>query len=456
MKKLIAANIVAAFCATNAHAFGIGDIVNIGIQAGGELVRAAGGKAVDAIKESMRDPEAEARKKEEQERKLAEQMQKQIDEIEATPNLRPIDRERLVLALKKQYAASKEMQAFIERAEAQQKAERDKVLTLGGFAGAVGRAALNTPSVAMAQADIMTKDPVWRAEQRMRNEAVFAQADAQVASGIQQAKSRAVLAQADLIQKSGINEAGTKAVMNTADAMTRAGVTKQEIETVAEAAASAKEAAPQGVTAPADAGQTRIDAAEAGSAAVSASSKDAFVPDLGRRLYVEFVGSPTETAHIRNRLQAMGHTLAASREEAEVVYLVEGEYTIPETKRYEGVTMNLGELLNAPDKPILAPEKKLSGTLASGVSKFMLVMASAQGQNVPVNALPKEGVYPQEVLLVIARQPKNGKKTRFSVVKSVESADLVGAKLAAQARDDLYAALGLTEPGAGLPENAKK
>src|SRR5690606_26544438 len=114
---------------------------------------------------------------------------------------------------------------------------------------------------------------------------------------------------------------------------------------------------------------------------VSASSKDAFMPDLGRRLYVEFVGSPTETAHLRNRLQAMGHTLAASREEAEVVYLVEGEYAIPETKRYEGVTMNLGELLNAPDKPIPAPEKKLSGTLASGVSKFMLVMASAQDQN---------------------------------------------------------------------------
>ena len=62
MKKLIAANIVAAFCATNAHAFGIGDIVNIGIQAGGELVRAAGGKAVDAIKESMRDPEGCSRR----------------------------------------------------------------------------------------------------------------------------------------------------------------------------------------------------------------------------------------------------------------------------------------------------------------------------------------------------------------------------------------------------------
>lgn len=106
-KKLIAITIAGLFPTAMAHAFGVGDLVSIGVQAGSEIVRAAGSKAVDTIKDSMRDPEAEAREKEEQERKLAEQMQKQIDEIEAMPNLRPIDRERLVLKLKQTWQASK-------------------------------------------------------------------------------------------------------------------------------------------------------------------------------------------------------------------------------------------------------------------------------------------------------------------------------------------------------------
>ncbi|MCX8013991.1 MAG: hypothetical protein N3A02_06845, partial [Rectinema sp.] len=124
----------------NAQAFGLADIVGAGIRLGGELVGAAAGKAVDAVKESMRDPEEEARKKAEEERKLAEQLQKQIDKIEATPNLRPIDREKLVLQMKESYQAVKEMQAFIEKAEARQRAERDKIFTAEGFLGAVGSA----------------------------------------------------------------------------------------------------------------------------------------------------------------------------------------------------------------------------------------------------------------------------------------------------------------------------
>lgn len=438
MKKLIAAGIAGMLGAANAHAFGLGDLVNIGIQAGGELVRAAGGKAVDAIKESMRDPEAEAREKAEKERQIAEAFQKQVSEIEAQPGLRPIDRERLILTLRKQQQWAKQMQAFAEQAEARQKAERDKIFTASGFLGVVGNAALNTPSVALAQADAMTRNPVWRAEQRARNEAVFAQAD--------------------LLQKSGINEAGTKAVMDTAEAMAKAGVTRQGIETVSEVAANAKDAVQQVAAVPVEAGQTIPGTADPGSGAI-ASPKDAFMPDLGRKLYVEFVGSNAETELLRNRLQAMGHTLVASREEAEVVYLVEGEYVVPETKRYAGITLNLGELLDAPDKPIPAPEKKLSGMLASGVSKFLLAAAGAQGQNIPASADQKEGVFRQEALLVIARQPKNSKETRFSVFKSGESADLVGAKMAAQARDELYAALGIAEDGAGkkdLPQNVQQ
>jgi preprotein translocase subunit YajC len=455
-KQLVATSIIAVFSATNAHAFGLGDIVSIGIQTGTKVIGAAVDAGVDKVKESMRDPEAEAREKAEQKRKLAEAFQKQADEIEAMPNLRPLDREKMILILRNQQKWAQQMQSFAAEAEARQKAERDKIFTASGFLGVVGKAALNTPSMAVARADAMTKDPVWRAEQRMRNEAVFAQADAQVAAGIPQAKSRVVLAQADMLQKSGINEAGTKAVMNTADAMTEAHITKQDLGTVAGAAANAKEDASRGTTATADAGQTQSEAVDAGAAAASASPKDAFTPDLGRKLYVEFVGSPSETEKLKTRLRAMGHTLVESKDEAEVVYLMEGEYSIQENRLHDGVTLSIGDLLETPDKPIPTPKKKLTGTLSLGLSKLMLGVAAAQGAQVPNGAIPQEGVYPQESLLVIARQPKGGKETRFHVLKHIESEILDGAGLAKTSRDELYAALGMSEQAASSSPQASK
>lgn len=442
MKKLIAANIVAAFCATNAHAFGIGDIVNIGIQAGGELVRAAGGKAVDAIKESMRDPEAEARKKEEQERKLAEQMQKQIDEIEQKPNLRPIERERLVLKLKQAWQASKEMQAFIERAEAQRKAERDKLFTLGGIAEAVGRAALSSPSMAIAQADLMTKDPIWRAQQRLNNEAIFRQADAQVAAGIPQAKARLALAQADVLQKTGVQQAGAEAVIRVAEEMAQQGVNKEDAEKVADAAGQASVEARNADSTAAQNTSAAPGDAQPGAASDHAAG-DAFSPDLGRKLYVEFVGSPKETQRLRELLAGRGHVIVDRKDDADVAYLIEGEYAIPETKQHQGVTVGVGELLEDPTKPIAPPEKKLMGSIGAGISKFFLAAAAAQGQPVPMDAMPKDGVFRQEVLLVIARQPKDGKETRASVVQTVDSATIEAAKLSKVAKDDLYTSLGI-------------
>lgn len=445
-KTLIAACIVGGILpSASAHAFGINDLISIGIKAGGEILGAAGSKAVDAVKDSMRDPEAEAREKAERERKLAEQMQKQIDEIEQMPNLRPIDRERLVLKLKQTWRASKEMQALVERAEAQQKAERDKVLTLGGIAGAVGRAALSTPGMAVAQADLMVKNPLWRAQQRLNNEAVFQQADAQVAAGIPQARARLALAQADVLQKTGIQQAGTEVVVKAAEGVARQGVRKEDAERVADAAgqvsAEARDAA--SATAQETGAVPGATQHEAASDQPAQAPEDAFSPDLGRKLYVEFVGSPKETQRLRELLAGRGHTIVAGKEEADVIYLIEGEYTIPETKQYGGVTVGVGELLENPGKVIPAPEKKLMGSVGAGVSKFLLAAAGAQGQSVPQEMMPRDGVFRQEVLLVIARQPEDGKGTRFSVVRSIESADLRAGDLAAQAWKEMVEALGV-------------
>lgn len=426
--------------AAPAHAFGINDLISIGVQAGGEILRAAGGKAVDAVKDSMRDPEAEALEKAEKERQLAEQMQKQIDEIEAKPNLRPIDRERLVLQLKQTWRASKEMQAFVERAEAQQKAERDKVLTFGGIAGVVGRAALNTPSMVMAQADLMTKNPLWRAQQRLNNEAVFRAAGAQVAAGIPQAKARIALAQADVLQKTGIQQAGTEAVVKAAEETARQGVRKEDVEKVADVADPVSTEARDAAPAPQPEAQAALAGAarpEAAPDQVAQAPGDAFSPDLGKKLYVEFVDSPSETRKLREMLASRGHALVETREDAEVVYLIEGEFMIPETKLHDGMTKSLGAFLENPAQAIEPPAKKVIGSIGAGLSRFMLAAAGAQA---PEN---QASGYRQSVLLVIARQPKDGKETRVSVVQKAQGETIEASSLAKAAKEALYRDLGI-------------
>ena len=124
--------------------------------------------------------------------------------------------------------------------------------------------------MAVAQADLMVKNPLWRAQRRLNNEAVFRQADAQVA---------------------------------------------------AEARDAAANSPPETQKPVADSGQ------------VAQTPGDAFSPDLGRKLYVEFVGSPKETQRLRELLAWRGHTIVAGKEEAEVAYLIEGEYVVPETRQ---------------------------------------------------------------------------------------------------------------------------
>lgn len=436
MRRIIAASAVLSLILQvgQANAFGLGDLVSIGIQAGGKLVGAAIDKGIDTVKESMRDPEAEARKKVEQERKLAEQLQKQIDKIEATPNLRPIDREKLVIQLKESYQAVKEMQAFIEKAEAQQKAERDKIFTAGGIFGVVGEAAMSSPSMVMARANAMTQNPVWQAQRHASNEAIFAQANAQVAAGVPQANARAILAQADVLQKSGIPQAGAKTIVDNAEGLATAKDAAIQAAPAANAAPSSEEAGNSSNAGADDSDNASLSRIANATAPMPA---DAFSPDLGKKLWIEFEDSPTETAALRKLLQQHGHILAPSKEEAEVVYLVQGEFEIPESKLHEGLTKSLGALLENPATTIEPPPAKAMGKFSVGIMSALLGSA---GRQMPETATKG---YRQRALLVIARQPKDGKETRASVIQKAQGEAIEAAKLAKAAREDLYQQLGI-------------
>lgn len=434
-KKSLLAAVIAALGVTNTHAFGIGDLLSVGIQAGGEIVRAAGGEAVDAIKDSMRDPEEEARKEAERQRKLAEQMQKQIDEIEAMPNLRPIDRERLVLQLERTWQASKEMQAFVAQAEAQQKAQRAQTLTMGGMAGVIGQAAMSSPSMVMAQADLMVANPVWRAEQRLHNEAAFRQVDAMVAAGIPQAETQIVLAQAE-VGGTELSEVGAGAMIGSAEELAKI---KQATGDAALLSASVGQVDTSSLGGETPTTPALVDAVAQPEDPIAVKDQihDVFSPDLGKKVWIEFEDAPAETVALRKLLQERGHTVAQTRAEADAVYLIQGEFFITETKMHKGLVKSAGGILENPEETIEPPARKAMGTIGGGVSKFMLAAAGAQMP--PSQA---EG-YRQEALLVIARQPRDGKETRVSVVRETQGDNLEAAKLVREAREELYLTLGI-------------
>lgn len=384
-KKLIVVSIIGALTVANANAVGLGDLVGIGLQVGGKVV----GAGVDKVSDSMRDPEAEAAKKRAEERQAAEAFKRITDEIETKPGLRPIQREKLILTLKRQKQWAGQMQSLSAQSEAKQREERDKIFTSSGFLGVVGSAAAG---VAMGQATVQ-----------------LAANDPNALKQIGQARDAAN-------------------TVSTANAVSVAIADAQQTGNPSSTAASAPVAT------------TTLRAG--GDPAAVAVTPDAFSLDLGKPIYVEFVGSPSRAEYLKKMLADRGHHVTDSKEQAEVNYLVEGEYWIPETKMHEGFSKDLGNLLENPVE-IPAPEKKLSGSIGRGIGVFMLAAAKANGSDVPDVPARKDGVYSQRVLLVIARQPKVGKEARYSVLKEVDSGTIDGAVMSKGAVGDMFDTLGL-------------
>lgn len=364
-----------AFCLASPpiHAELFGDLIGIGMQVGGKLT----GAAIDKMTE--KSPEEFAKEQAESDRKMAAQMDRDIASIEAQPNLRPIDRERLILKLKEMYAQNKEGAAFLARVDAQKRAERDKLFTAGGLAGVVGTATANQAGthVALKEAELAANDPA--AYRNVQN--------------AQQAQSMA----------------------NTVSAASKtAEILSQPTEQPASAVVAASH---------------NGEVTTAG---------DAFAPDMGKKIWIEFEGAKEQTEHFRKALVDRGHMLAERQEDAEVTYLVQGEYSIPDTGLYNGLIVPVGKILDNPSDEITPPEKKTSGSIKRGLSTFMLVAA---GQQVPKEA--QDNRYRQKVLLVFARQPKDGKETRVSVVSSTESEKIEATILAQKSLGDMQGLLGI-------------
>lgn len=401
----------------NAHAFGMGDVLSMGVNLGSKVVGAAVGAGVDKVKDAMRDPEAEAAKKKAEDQKVADKYQQALAEIESHREWSPLQRERGVMGVKKAFASVQQMQQFVQAAEASQKAQRDQIFTPSGLMGAVGQAALSTPSMAMAQADIMSKSPTMRSQINSS----LQQADLQVAAGIPQAQAKAAIALTD-------------SVVDGISKVALAGQLPSAVGSVNADAMSTQKL-------PGDAANTPPPDASALVSSAKTESTNAFSADLGKKIYLEFVGSARQTKALRDVLQARGHSVTERKNEAEISYLVEGEYVIAENKEHKGLNVSVAQLLDDPNKPMEKPDTKASGMVSAGFGKLVSVMAQAQGVNIP-KAAASSG-YRQQLLLVAARQPKDGAESRFAVFKEVDSSSLEGVALAKNANAEMLDRLGV-------------
>jgi hypothetical protein len=402
--RQVAAVICCALAAQTVHAFGMGDLLSIGIQAGTKLVGAAVEAGVDAAKDALRDPEAEAAKAREAEKKIAEQFDKQKAEIESRSDLTPLQREKACIALVEQFEQMERIRGFAAEAERKQKEQRAQALSVSGVLGTVGEAAMNSPTVVTSRATAMVNDPAWRAAQRASTDSALQRADAMVAAGIPQAQSRSVLGQLDTMSQAGNTATAVSSLADSArlDATGAKKDTNGSKSMTAEGKAIPKEVDP-------------ISTLEVIYPKIASEDEDPFAQDRGKKVYVEFLGSVQQTKKLREALGKVGHQLVSSKSDADVTYLFEGEYTISGTQSYDGVMMSLGALLDQPNVPVATPEKKLMGSISSGFGKLFTAAAAAQGGQLPTlpGAIP-EGQIQQNVLVVLARQPRNGKEVRTS------------------------------------------
>ncbi|MDV7390858.1 hypothetical protein RZS08_05870 [Arthrospira platensis SPKY1] len=386
-----------------AHAF-LNELIGAGVQVGGKLI----GAGIDKARDSMRDHEAEAREKEAAQAKQVQAYKDAVAKIEVQTNLTPLQKERAVRQIKKQFEMVEKIQNLEAQAEANRRAQRDRLFTAEGMVGLAGDAAVGAASTRI----------------------VLAQADAMVKAGIPQAQTKSALEQADR------NMAAQKALDHTREVLEAAG---QVVATYVEQP-SALPDAPEVVEFSSEIVVEQVAAAQAAAEEGEHNRGTAFDPDLGRPIAFEFVGSDSLQQQWRDKLMALGHQVVDPNQ-AEVVYRIEGEYWVPDTSLFKGTHQNVATILD--DRFSWKPEKKTSGAISVGFNRFLLAAAKAQGGQIPPELQNHNfEAFRQNVLIVVSRTPKEGPTTRFAVEREVRSDQVQAQSMAKDAYEEVSKTLG--------------
>lgn len=413
--------------AGNTMAFGMMDVLSAGVSS----VAKIGGAAID---QALADSPEEVKAKLDKERaKRDAQFKEEVAKIEANQKLSPLEKEKMVRQLAKTFAgveAAANMQARSEQAKAQQ---REQTLSMGGMAGVVGGAVMNTPSMAMARADMAVKS----GEQKAKSQATLAQTDALLQTGQVQAHNQNVAA-----QMNGTPNTGTQ---NVSAAQLGAKVKSDAIGPVGTALTpqQAQGKSPEEIQA--NYTQMRATAVAVKDEATKSVNKNLapvvtnmLAQDKGRKIYVEFVNGKKYTEQLNLAFKKAGIAMVGSAQEAEVIYQFDGEFYIDPAPQRKGVIAQLG-YINDTQQTIELPQKEVSTAskfknLASGLVVFAV---AASGHEVPGDPnAGSENTYTQKVLIV-ANRHFEGKDTRVSELVEDVQPELVSGKLIGDAMSKL-------------------
>lgn len=243
MKKTASA-IAGMLMATQVHAFGFGDVLSAGINVAGKL----GGAAIDKAMEDSPE-EMEAKRAKEKEAR-DNQFKDAVAKVETRSDLKPLEKERMVRQIANTFGMAETFSNMSAQQEIARRQQRDQMLTLGGAAGVVGNAAMNTPSVAMARADMAVKAGEPQAQSRN----ALAQTDALLKTGQVQDKNRATMAAADGMLKGS----APQSTLSVSDAQSAARGTPQQQAQISNAIQDSVALHPPEM----NAAQTAIDAAK--------------------------------------------------------------------------------------------------------------------------------------------------------------------------------------------------
>lgn len=381
MKKIVFV-LASVLSIGQAHAVGSNDLFSAGFSLLGQI----GGAVIDkAMADSPEEIEAKRLK---EKAALDAKFKESVAQIEARKDVMPLGKEKMVRMTAKQFGVADTMNNLSAQEELKKNAQTDAMFTAGGLAGAVGSAALSTPSAAIARAD------------------------AAVAVGQPQAQSRNVLAQYDAnngVRPQVTFTPGQQA--NVANEM-QGGLDKYKAQVNAE-----------------------MDAAK---------SKDGFVveqavglakQDKERKVFVEFVNGKILTEKLRTAFKSAGFALADDKATAEVVYQFDGEYHVAAEPNRDGITEPLGAFFDAPHV-IEAPQVK-TGMLKSAAGGFLAVFSGGQ---IKPQATPE--TYRQQVLIV-ANRHFEGKDTRVASVSDRDSVILLPEAMIDEAMRKIQGAAGL-------------
>lgn len=415
MRKILGLVMVASLLHTNnGFAFGLGDLVNTGVTSGMKV----GGALFSKMTEES--PEEKERKRQQEKAQREVQFRDLVVKIEARADLTPLQKEQAVRQAAKMMGMADTISNLMAQQEARQRAERDNMLTVGGIAGVVGNAAINSPSVVMARADAQVKLGIPQAESRR----AIDQADAAMKTGKPQAQSREAMAALG----------GAVPQHTLAEVQAAAGDTTEQKEKIQDAMQASIDQH-QGEMADAKA---TIAAAKPKNAYSVTGLSDLAGQDKGRKVYVEFIGGKKLTEHLQQAFKDNGYNVVASAAEAEAVYQFDGEYDVLPSASHEGLAQPVGTLSD--DTKLITPPKEKStlSSLKGTVGSFFVSMAGA-----PLKKQSANG-YSQAVL-VVANRRLNGQDSRVSALSSGESETLEPSKLIDSAMVDLMKAVGIHE-----------